>query len=651
MSPNELTYVPLREFRRIRDLDGAAADRVRLFGSLARINTLYAIARAGSGHVGSSFSSLDIVSWILIEELDLANRAWGEAGIYFSSKGHDAPGFYVALAGVEALDFDLIHRLRDLGGLPGHPDVHTPCVEANSGSLGMGISKAKGMCLAGRLRGRPRPIYVMTGDGELQEGQIWESLASAAALGMDELTVIVDHNKFQSDTSVESTSDLGDLEAKFRAFGWSVNRCDGHDLEEFAQTLCRLEQQNGKPKVILADTIKGKGVSFMEHTAMEDASALYRYHSGAPSPAEYAAAVAELRDSVDRELNARQAAPLQLERVSRPASAIVPGDARKMIPAYTEALLAEAERTVNLVVLDADLILDCGLIPFRERYPEKFVECGIAEMDMVSQAGGLALGGMIPVVHSFACFLSARPNEQIFANATERTRIVYVGSLAGLLPGGPGHSHQSVRDIALLAAIPGMILLEPSCPDEIGPALEFCVHRHTGPSYLRLTSIPWSIPFALPRPERLEVGKGRVLRDGEDAIAFAYGPIPLCELSRAAEILEERERIRIRVVGLPWLNRVDPAWLAETIAGVGHVFTVDNHFVKDGQGAMLAAAIARLGLGGKHRVTSFGVEDVPVCGTNEQVLEAHGLSATRLATRIADVMTSRTPADEPCASS
>jgi transketolase len=141
-------------------------------------------------------------------------------------------------------------------------------VHANTGSLGMGISKAKGMALANRIAGVSRRIFVLTGDGELQEGQIWESLGSAATRGLAEIVVIVDHNKIQSDTWVQSVSPLGDLEAKFRAFGWHVARCDGHDVAALQKTLREIAGVSTLPKVVIADTVKGKGVSFMEGPAM-----------------------------------------------------------------------------------------------------------------------------------------------------------------------------------------------------------------------------------------------------------------------------------------------------------------------------------------------------------------------------------------------
>src|SRR6185437_9503149 len=188
------------------------------------------------------------------------------------------------------------------------------------------------------------------------------------------------------------------------------------------------------------------------------------------------------------------AEPVELVPAEPPEHRYAPKERQRLVPAYGEALLAAAEQEPRLIALDADLRLDTGLVAFRERFPGRFVECGIAEQDMVSQAGAMALAGVIPVCHSFACFLAARPNEQIYNNASERSKVIYVGSLAGLLPGGPGHSHQSVRDIAALAAMPGMTLVEPSCAEAVAPLLDWCVDAAPGSTYLRLVSIPCDVP-------------------------------------------------------------------------------------------------------------------------------------------------------------
>src|SRR5678809_1367004 len=179
----DLQYVPVREFQRLLRADVDAVYRARAFAALARVNTLYMIAGAWSGHIGTSFSSLEIMSWLFLNEIRDLDKGDDRCDIFFSSKGHDAPALYNVLIGLGLLDEDLLHQLRRLRGLPGHPHVQTPYVQANTGSLGMGVSKAKGMVLANRLQGKERRIFVLTGDGELQEGQLWESLASAVNLG------------------------------------------------------------------------------------------------------------------------------------------------------------------------------------------------------------------------------------------------------------------------------------------------------------------------------------------------------------------------------------------------------------------------------------------------------------------------------------
>ena len=226
-----LRYVPAAELDRIRTLDADPYERVAAFADACRLNALYMIERAGSGHPGTTFSCLDVISWLHLEVM-------GDGDRYFSSKGHDAPGLYAVLTALGRLDFELIHQLRRLDGLPGHPDVAaTPEVVTSTGSLGMGISKARGFALADRALGRSGHVYVLTGDGELQEGQFWESLQPTANQGLREITAIVDRNLVQSDTWVDRVSDLGDLEEKFKAFGWAVAHCDGHDLRMFSQTL------------------------------------------------------------------------------------------------------------------------------------------------------------------------------------------------------------------------------------------------------------------------------------------------------------------------------------------------------------------------------------------------------------------------------
>jgi transketolase len=630
-----LRYVPKTELDRIRGLDADDDERIAAFADACRINTLSSIAEAGSGHVGTSFSAMDVVAWLHLDVL-------GDGDRYFSSKGHDAPGLYAVLAGIGELDFDLLHRLRRLDGLPGHPDVlSTPAVVTNTGSLGMGISKAKGFVFANRAAGREGRVFVLTGDGELQEGQFWESLGGAANLGLGEIVAIVDHNKIQSDTWVSEVSHLGDLEAKGAAFGWAVARCDGNSVAALRAALERLEDEAAdRPKLIVADTLKGAGVSFMEpHELPEAADSLYGFHSGAPSGDEYGRGIAELVERLNGRLARLGEAEVELIETEAPAGAPVPGrEPQKLIGAYGEALAAAGADEERLVALDADLVLDTGLIPFRDRFRDRFVECGIAEQDMVSQAGAMALSGLLPAVHSFACFLTPRANEQIYNNATEGTKVIYAGSLVGLVPGGPGHSHQSVRDISALGAMPGMALVEPFCEAEAAAAVRWAVREAEGPVYIRLVSVPWELPFDPPQVERLEPGRGTVLREGPDGVIVTTGPVMVDQAWRAAELLE-RDGTSLGVVALPWLRGVDGDWVAER-AGGGPVITLDNHYVSGGQGEAVLAALSELD--DPPRVVRLGVEWVPVCGTNDEVLRAHRLDAESVAERVAAALPART---------
>jgi len=628
-----LYYVPFKEFQRIRALSVPAVEKTRLFAALCRINTLYMIARAGSGHIGSSFSSMDIMSWLQLNELrtPLEDDETSPSDIFFSSKGHDAPGLYNTWIGMGKLDFELIHQLRRLNGLPGHPDVSTPNVVTNTGSLGMGVSKAKGMIVANRLLKQSGNVYVLTGDGELQEGQFWESLVSAANHKLHELTLIIDHNKLQSDTLVSKVSDLGNLEMKLAAFGWHVSRCDGNDMTALSQALAATKLVADKPKAIIADTIKGKGVSFMEHTSIDSDVEFYKFHSGAPSDDAYVKAAQELIESANALLSTVGSAILELESVIRPAAA-VPENPQRLIAAYSNALLEQARRNPKIVALDADLILDTGLIPFQKEFPDRFIECGIAEQDMVSQAGGMALRGLLPIVHSFACFLSARPNEQIYTNATEQEKIIYVGSLAGVVPGGPGHSHQAVRDISALAAIPGLTLMEPSCEAEVAMLLDWAINTNQASSYLRLVSLPWVLPYQLPANYMSQRGKGVAITEGNDVAIIAYGPVMLSSAVQAAQMLKRNHGIAVKVINLPWLNEVDAEWLAETLGDCKKVLSIDNHYLIGGQGDRIADAVATTGI--DVELQRLALSEIPECGTNPEILDAHKMSATAIFERL-----------------
>jgi transketolase len=639
MLENKLYFVPLSELQRLRKAaETMGLQACRLLSNALRINTLYMIKNAGSGHIGTSFSSLDIMLWLWMFEANRPNEDSSDADAVFSSKGHDAPALYSILIALEKIPFDYIHRLRKLNGLPGHPDIHTSHIITNTGSLGMGISKARGMVFANRLNGYRNNIYVLTGDGELQEGQIWESLQSCTNGQYGEIFVIVDGNKIQSDTYVERTSPLGNLKRKFEAFGWKTANCNGNSFSELAETFQSLKKFSDNPKVIFAETIKGFGVSFMQGV---DADGNYKFHSGAPSDEQYFRALNELEISINNDLQEFGIDPINLEAIEKPAVNSIPATSDRLIPAYAQALVELAKANEHIVVLDADLAVDCGLIQFRSEFPERFIECGIAEQDMVSVAGGLALKGKLPIVHSFSCFLSTRPNEQIYNNATERTKIIYVGSLSGIIPGGPGHSHQSVRDISALGAIPGLTIIEPCNEIETRLALKWAVEKNAGSTYIRLVSIPRMLDYKLPNDYSIVKGRGVRISGCEmaDIALISYGPVLLQESFSASQILRQ-EGLTVAVYNFPWLNYVDGKWLTDEFQDYCMISIIDNHYIKHGLGETISAEYLR------HRAPEdiapnfllIGMNEIPACGTNDEVLKYHELDASSIARKIIDAL-------------
>jgi transketolase len=501
------------------------------------------------------------------------------------------------------------------------------------------------MAWAKRFLGRGGRVVVMTGDGELQEGQNWEALGAAAHQRVGNLWAIVDRNELQSDKRTEEILALGGLETKLRAFGWHVESCDGHDHSALARAFADMAgAPDHVPKALVARTIKGRGVSFMEHpVALREGDGTYRWHAGAPDDEHFSRAHRELLSRIRKglpDVRLEPAPPLEETSVSsagEPESGVA---ARRVTDeyvagAYGEALLDLVRERPDVVVLDADLASDCRIRAVELEQPSRFVENGIAEQDMVSMAAGLARQGLLPVVNSFASFLASRANEEIYNQASEGTKVVYALHYAGLIPAGPGKSHQSIRDVSLLAALPEMTIVQPANADETKALLRWAVAEAPRSVALRLAIGPSPRRIELPdTPPR--VGCGHVLVDGDGPPLLAYGPVMLHEAMVAAETLASRG-IRLRVIAMPWLNRFDPVWLDDELAPHEHVFVLEDHAPV----GALADGVRRA-LDGQARVTAFGVEGWPACGTPPEALREHGLDGATLADRVALALGART---------
>lgn len=651
----QLILIPQSEFARVRHAALDEFSQLTLLADMCRLNTLTAVKRAGSGHLGSSLSAMEIVVSLYYRVLNTLQVGFDspDRDIYFSSKGHDVPGLYAVLHSLGIVPQEKLLMLRRYGGLDGHPNVTTRGVEANSGSLGMGISKGRGMAWAKKSRGSGGQVFVMIGDGELQEGQNYEALRAAAQQQVGNLNVILDNNQVQTDMLVSQIMDLGNLEELFRVFGWHVARCDGHAFAQLDAVFQEFARIQDKPKILIADTIKGRGISFMEHPqALRDGSGLYRWHAGAPADDAFTAAQQEILARLNASFSALNLAPLTLETISPETQAVVTNanqlfgeqesqpqpQAFKVSDEYVaqsfgDALTALGARHPELVVLDADLAADCRVRGFAHAYPERFIENGIAEQDMVSMAGGLARQGLLPVVNSFASFLAARANEQIYNNAGEQSKIIYALHYAGLIPAGPGKSHQSIRDISLLGALPNVEILQPCNGIEAAMIAEYCVRDAPENCAVRLNIGPSPRVIQLAADYRLQRGRGTKLTDGKDALLFGYGAVMLHEALLAAERLDA-QGFGLCVINLPWLNRLDAEWFAQIIASFQFIHVLEDHSPVGGLGDFLLRELVRNGQHHARVFETYGIEGYPVFGTPAQALEHHRLSGARLAERI-----------------
>lgn len=625
------------EFDKVRALDIDWAKKMELFANMTRYNTLVAVEKAGSGHLGSSLSVTDIVTYLYLNEMNVFEVGLDspDRDIYFSSKGHDVPGFYSFLYAVGIVPEEKLLMLRRLHGLDGHPEVRQSGIEASTGSLGMGISKGRGMAWAKSYNGNKGHVYVVTGDGEFQEGQIYESMQACAHQKINNLTVIIDHNKYQTDMLVEDVNNIEDLVEKGKAFHWHVERINGHDYGVLKETFSKLKNVTDKPKLIIADTIKGKGVSFMEKPDTETVAGriYYNWHSGAPGDEDYLKGLAEVSKLINGLTDERGINKITIPPNEAPDKTSSKGKMEFVKEAFGEALFELGKTNKNLVVLDGDLSADCGLRKFEYAYPDRFIENGIAEQDMVSTAGGIARMGLLPVVSSFSSFLSARANEQIYNNAGEKTKIIYACHFAGIIPAGPGKSHQSVRDISLFSALPNMTILQPCNAEETKQVVEYCVNDAEENCMIRLVIGPSPEKIELPSDYTFEVGVGTELTDGEDAIIIGYGPVMLHEALLAHRYLKDAD-YGLKVVNMPWLNKIHKDWIVNLTKNYKKIYVLEDHSVIGGLGdRIMDTLISVKALDGKE-FEKIGLTDYPECGTPWEVLAYHNLDGMSLAKRI-----------------
>ena len=593
----------IRRAYSIEDLKDAA--------KLMRGYDLVALNAAGSGHAGGTLSIMDITAalYLRVADHDPANPNWADRDRIVWSTGHKAPSLYLGLAFAGFCPTEDVVLLRKLGSpYQGHPHwLKLPGVEVSTGSLGQGLSIAVGLALAGKLNGKSHKIFCIMGDGEQQEGQIWEAAMEAGHYQLDNLIGIVDCNRLQIDGPVEEVMKVEPLEDKYRSFGWEVRRIDGHNMEQVVEALESAKSQQGKPIVLLADTVKGKGVSFMENIA--------GWHGKVPNREEMAKGLNELgvldripvralldkaqayQDEIDRKLHRKMPQFNHDYWWNRALNMKV-----KMEPTrkgFGQAL-AENGDDERVVCLGLDISGSITISDFYASKPERknrWISLGIAEQSATSVAAGLAKEGKLPVFGTYATFAAARNLDQI------RTSICYgefnvmiAGAHGGVSVGPDGATHQALEDLFAMCGLPNMTVVVPCDAVETRKATNYLLLEHKGPKYIRFARE--ATPVVTDEQTPFVLGKANVIRlrqpgdsflrafettleskyedEGEDLTIVACGPM-VPEAMRAAWILRREFGYETRILNLHTLKPIDEAAIIWAAKQTGVILTAEEH--------------------------------------------------------------------------
>ena len=598
-----------------------------------RIDSVLATSESGNGHPSTCCSAADLVAALFFAEMryDPRDPQHLDSDRFVLSKGHAAPLLYAAWAEAGFLKREDLLTLRRLDSdLEGHPTPRLPFVDVATGSLGQGLCAGVGIALNARRIGSDYRTYVLLGDGETAEGSVWEAADVAAVHTLDSLCGITDVNALGQSGPTQWQHNLDGLAARWRAFGWHALIVDGHDLPQILAALGTARQTTGRPTMILAKTLKGKGISFMEGKG--------GWH-GKPvkKGAELESALAELRSQFVPESGAAPSIP-RPTAVQRPpvqagtvgTSMYTLGDSVATREAYGEAIARLGATDDRIVALDADVKNSTFSEKFEQRHPDRFYQTFIAEQAMVGAAMGLASRGAIPFPSTFAAFLT-RAYDFIRMAAVSNLNVKMAGSHAGVSIGEDGPSQMALEDLAMMRAQPNIAVLYP-CDGVSTERLVEQAAYHQGPVYMR-TSRP-KTPVIYGPDESFEVGGLKVLRQSSTDVATVVGGgVTVFEALKAYEALQP-QGVSIRVVDLYSLQPIDAAALLRCAEATnGRVITVEDHYPGGGIGDAVASAIAA----GGFTVRRLAVTEIPRSGTPDELLDRYGISARHIVAAVTAV--------------
>ncbi|MFH8607365.1 transketolase [Streptomyces sp. NPDC018029] len=585
-----------------------------------RVDSVRAAAAAGSGHPTSSMSAADLMAVLVGRHLHYDFERPDHPGNdrFILSKGHASPLLYAAYKAAGALTDDELLTFREHGSrLEGHPTPRTlPWVEVATGSLGQGLPVGVGMALSGKRLDRiPFRVWVLCGDSELAEGSVWEAAEHAGYEHLDNLTAIVDVNRLGQRGPTRHEWQLSAYADRFKAFGWHVVETDGHDVDAVDRACQEAGSTAGQPTVILARTVKGKGVA-----AVENREGLH----GKPLP-DAEAAVEELGGAHEVRVEVRRPAAARTLHAVRSGHLELPrhalGDAVATRTAYGQALTALGTARGDVVALDGEVGDSTRAEYFAKEHPDRFFECYIAEQQLVAAAVGLAARGWVPYASTFAAFLT-RAHDFVRMAAVSGADINLVGSHAGVAIGQDGPSQMGLEDLALFRAVHGSTVLYPCDAHQTGQLVAEMAGLD-GIRYLRTSR--GDAPVIYGPDERFPVGGSKVLRSSDaDRLTVVAAGVTVHEALTAADALD-REGVPVRVVDLYSVKPVDRDALREAAERTGCLLTVEDHREQGGLGDAVLDAFTD----GRPvpRLVRLAVRTMPGSASPAEQLRAAGIDA------------------------
>ena len=604
----------------------ARLEKIRDKARLLRIHSLRATSAAGSGHPTSCLSAAELVAATFFHAMkfDPADPNSLSSDRFVLSKGHAAPVLYAALAEAGVFPVSRLLTLRQFGSeLEGHPTPLVPGVDAATGSLGQGLSVGAGLALGARAEKSSARVYVLLGDGEMAEGNVWEAAAFAAHHRIDNLTALVDVNGLGQSERTMYRHDTEVYRHKFDAQGWQTEVIDGHDVPAVLAALDRAKATTGRPQAIIARTEKGHGISFLADKE--------GWHGKALSKAELEKALAEIGPipqipADDGRSYARQSLPAPPNFPTPAPPEYQRGQMVATREAFGTALRKLAAVHPKIVALDGDVKNSTFTEVLEKAYPDRLYQGYIAEQNLVGVGVGLAAQGQVPFVATFACFLS-RAYDQVRMAAISRSNLNLCGSHCGVSIGEDGPSQMGLEDLAMFRAIPGATVLYPG--DAVAAErLTETAARRSGICYVR-TGRP-KTPVLYPNDEQFPVPGFKVLRQSaSDRAAIITAGVTLHEALKAYEQLAAKG-IAIRVIDLYCVKPIDAPALGEHVrASGGRVVTVEDHYPEGGLGEAALGALISDGIP-LSAARRLAVGRVPHSGKAEELLDAFGISARHI---------------------